>query len=110
MGPGMMGGYGPQSNAQPATRQDRKIQETTAQAMGLMGKMQDEQAHMNEQYYSDNAMMRAQQELPKMSDSAPDVRPVAQHQKQIDAVLTKEQPANRGTVDTRIYEITVPIP
>lgn len=54
----MMGDYGPQSNVNLSAEQsgkDTKIQEDARRKQWeLMGKMEDEQVQMNNQYYSDN--------------------------------------------------------
>ena len=97
MGPGMMGDYGPQSNQSLSAEQRGKIAKIQEHARRkqweLMGKMEDEQAHMNEQYHSDD---RDDDALSKNYRRMSDLR----HQmfdlslstrKQTDAVLTKEQ-------------------
>ena len=97
MGPGMMGGYGPGSNLNLSAEQRSKIAKIQDDARhkqwALMGKMQDEQAQMNEQYYSDNRDDAAlSKNYRKMSDLRHEMFDLSlSTQKQTDAVLTKEQ-------------------
>jgi Spy/CpxP family protein refolding chaperone len=97
MGSGMMGGYGSGSGLDLTTQQRSKIagiqNDVRRKHWALMGKMQDEQAQMNEQYYSENrddAALSASYR--KMSDLRHQMfdRSLSA-QKQIDAVLTQEQ-------------------
>ncbi len=97
MGPGMMGDYGPQSNVNLSAEQRSKISKIQENARRkqweLMGKMEDEQAHMNEQYYSDNRNDDAlSKNFRKMSDLRHQMFDLSlSTRKQTDAVLTKEQ-------------------
>ncbi len=97
MGPGMMGDYGPQSNLNLSAEQRGKIakiqEDARRKQWELMGKMQDEESHMNEQYYSDK---RDDGELSKNYRKMSELRHQMfdlslATQKQTDAVLTKEQ-------------------
>jgi Spy/CpxP family protein refolding chaperone len=97
MGSGMMGGYGTGSGLDLTTEQRSKIasiqNDVRRKHWELMGKMQDEQAQMNEQYYSekrDDAALSASYR--KMSDLRHQMFDLSlSAQKQIDAVLTQEQ-------------------
>ena len=107
MGPGMMGGYGPGygrgSNSGPgadlnlSAEQRSKIAKIQDDARrkqwDLMGKMQDEQAQMNEQYYSDKrddaTVSKSYRKISELRHQMFDLSLSAQ--KQIDAVFTKEQ-------------------
>jgi len=107
MGPGMMGGYGPGygrgANAAPgvdlhlSAEQRSKIakiqDEARRKQWDLMGKMQDEQAQMNEQYYSDKrddaTLSKSYRKMSELRHQMFDQSLSAQ--KQIDAALTKEQ-------------------
>lgn len=97
MGPGMMGDYGPQSNVNLSPEQRGKIAKIQENARRkqweLMGKMQDEQAHMNEQYYSDDRDDEAvSKNYRRMSDLRHQMFDLSlSTRKQTDAVLTKEQ-------------------
>lgn len=97
MGPGMMGDYGPQSDVNLSPEQRGKIAKIQEHARRkqweLMGKMQDEQAHMNDQYYSDNRDDDAlSKDYRKMSELRHQMFELSlSTQKQTDAVLTKEQ-------------------
>ncbi|MFH1871572.1 MAG: Spy/CpxP family protein refolding chaperone [Pseudomonadota bacterium] len=97
MGPGMMGDYGPQSHVNLSAEQRGKIAKIQEDARrkhwDLMGKMQDEQAHMNERYYSDNRDDEAlRKDYRKISDLRHQMFDLSlSTQKQTDAVLTKEQ-------------------
>ncbi len=101
MDPGAMGGYGMQSNlgsySNLSTEQRGKIAKIRDDARhkqwALMGKIQDEQAQMNEQYYSDNHDDAA---LSKSYRTISDLRyqmfeGSLNTRKQIEAILTKEQ-------------------
>jgi Spy/CpxP family protein refolding chaperone len=110
-GPGMMGGYGPdygmssgmmggylsRSDLNLTAEQRSKIakiqNDVRRKHWELMGKMQDEQAQMNEQYYSDQRDDAAlSKSYRKMSDLRHEMFDLSlSAQKQIDAVLTKEQ-------------------
>ncbi len=97
MGSGMMGGYGIKSDLNLSAEQRSKIakirNDARRQRWSLMGKMQDEQSLLSEQYALDNpddatlkATYRRMSELRhQMFDLSLDA------QKQIEAVLTKEQ-------------------
>ena len=101
MGPGMMGGYGPGydrgADLNLTADQRGKIAKIQGDARrkqwNLMGKMQDEQSQMNEQYYSANRDDAAlSKSYRKMSDLRHQIFDLSlSTQKQIDAVLTKEQ-------------------
>jgi len=110
-GPGMMGGYGPdygmssgmmggylsRSDLNLTAEQRSKIakiqNDVRRKHWELMGKMQDEQAQMNEQYYSDQRDDAAlSKSYRKMSDLRHEMFDLSlSAQKQIDAVLTKQQ-------------------
>ena len=111
MGPGMMGGYGPdygmgsgtmfgygtRSDLNLSAEQRSKIakiqNDVRRKHWEIMGKMQDEQALMNEQYYSDQrddaALSKSYRRMSDLRQQMFDLSLSAQ--KQIDAVLTKEQ-------------------
>lgn len=111
MGPGMMGSFGPDYGMSSGTmfgygtRPDlnlsaeqrskiAKIQnDVRRKHWEIMGKMQDEQALMNEQYYSDQrddaALSKSYRKMSELRQQMFDLSLSAQ--KQIDAVLTKEQ-------------------
>jgi Spy/CpxP family protein refolding chaperone len=97
MGPGMMGDYGPQSNQSLSAEQRGKIAKIQENARRkqweLMGKMEDEQTHMNERYYSDNRDDDAlSKDYRKMSELRQQMFDLSlSTRKQTDAVLTKEQ-------------------
>jgi Spy/CpxP family protein refolding chaperone len=97
MGPGMMGDYGPQAILNLSAEQRGKIAKIQEDARHkqweLMGKMQEAQAHMNEQYYSDNRDDAAlSKDYRKMSELRHQMFDLSlSTQKQTDAVLTKEQ-------------------
>ncbi|MEO8652752.1 MAG: Spy/CpxP family protein refolding chaperone [Ramlibacter sp.] len=97
MGPGTMGGYGPGSNLNLSAEQRSKIGKIQDDARHkqweLMGKMQDEQAQMNGQYYSDNRDDAAlSKNYRRMSDLRHQMFDLSlSTRKQTDAVLTKEQ-------------------
>ena len=110
-GPGMMGGYGPdygmssgmmggylsRSDLNLTAEQRSKIakiqNDVRRKHWELMGKMQDEQAQMNEQYYSDQRDDAAlSKSYRKMSDLRHQMFDLSlSTQRQIDSVLTKEQ-------------------
>ncbi|MGP1677639.1 MAG: Spy/CpxP family protein refolding chaperone [Burkholderiales bacterium] len=106
MGPGMMGGngpgYGPGADLNLSAEQRgkiAKIQESARRKQWeLMGKMQEEQAHMNDQYYSDNRDDDAlSKDYRKMSELRHQMFDLSlSTQKQTDAVLTKEQRSKPG--------------
>lgn len=97
MGPGMMGNYAPRSDLNLTVEQRSKIgkiQESVRRKhWDLMGKMQDEQAQMNEQYNSDKRDDAAiSKSFRKMSEFRHEMFDLSlSAQSQIDAVLTKEQ-------------------
>lgn len=97
MGPGMMGGFGSGVDLNLSAEQRSKIariqEDVRRKHWDMMGKMQEEQLQMNEQYSSDTRddamlsknyrkMLDLRQQMFDLSLSA---------QRQIDAVLTKEQ-------------------
>ncbi|MDH4114148.1 MAG: Spy/CpxP family protein refolding chaperone [Burkholderiaceae bacterium] len=97
MGPGMMDGYGSRADLNLTAEQRGKIasirNDVRRKHWELMGKMQDEQAKLNEQYYSD------QRDDAPLSKSYRDMSELRQQmfdlslraRRQIDAVLTQEQ-------------------
>ena len=111
MGPGMMGGFGPdygmgsgtmfgygtRSDLNLSAEQRSKIakiqNDVRRKHWEIMGKMQDEQAQMNEQYESDQrddaALSKSYRKMSELRQQMFDLSLSAQ--KQIDAVLTKEQ-------------------
>jgi len=111
MGPGMMGSFGPdygmgsgtmfgfgtRSDLNLSAEQRSKIakiqNDVRRKHWEIMGKMQDEQALMNEQYYSDQpddtALSNSYRKMSELRQQMFDLSLSAQ--KQIDAVLTKEQ-------------------
>lgn len=97
MGAGMMGGYGAGADLNLAAEQRSKIAKIQGDARrkqwDLMGKMQDEQSQMNEQYYSDKrddaALSKTYRKLSDLRQQMFDLS--LSSQKQIDAVLTQEQ-------------------
>jgi Spy/CpxP family protein refolding chaperone len=92
-----MGNYAPRADLNLTTEQRSKIgkiQESVRRKhWDLMGKMQDEQAQMNEQYNSDNrddaAISKSFRKISEFRHEMFDLSLSAQSQ--IDAVLTKEQ-------------------
>lgn len=96
-GYGMMGGYGAVADLNLSTEQRGKItkiqNDIRRRHWELMGKMHDEQSQMNELYYANNrddaALSKSYRKMSEMRhqmfDSSLDA------QRQIDAVLTKEQ-------------------
>ena len=97
VGPGMMGDFGPQADLNLSAEQRGKIakiqEDARRKQWELMGKMQDEQSHMTEQYYSDNRDDAAlSKDYRKMSELRHQMFDLSlSTQKQTDAVLTKEQ-------------------
>lgn len=107
MGPGMMGGYGsgygmmggyaPRSDLNLTAEQRSKISkiqnDVRQKHWELMGKMQDEQSQMNEQYNSDKrddaALSKSYRKMSEYRHQMFDLSLSAQSR--IDAVLTKEQ-------------------
>ena len=101
MGPGMMGGYGQgygtgadlNLNAEQRNKIAKIQNDVRRKHWNLMGKMQDEQAQMNEQYYSDQrddaALSKSYRKISDLRNQMFDLS--LSSQKQIDAVLTKEQ-------------------
>jgi Spy/CpxP family protein refolding chaperone len=97
MGTGMMGGYGTGSDLNLTVEQRSKIakiqNEVRRKHWDLMGKMQDEQAQMNDQYASekrdDAALSASYRKMSELRHQMFDLSLSAQ--KQIDAVLTQEQ-------------------
>lgn len=97
MGPGMMGSYANRSDLNLSAEQRSKIakiqNDVRRKHWEIMGKMQDEQALMNEQYYSeqrdDAALSKSYRNMSELRHQMFDLSLSAQ--KQIDAVLTKEQ-------------------
>jgi Spy/CpxP family protein refolding chaperone len=97
MGPGMMGGYGTRSDLNLTAEQRSKIAKIQADVRrkhwDLMGKMQDEQSQLNEQYNADPrdaaALSKSYKKMSEFRHQMFDLSLSAQ--KQIDEVLTKEQ-------------------
>ena len=96
MGTGMMGGYATRSDLNLSTEQRSKIaiqNDVRRKHWEIMGKMQDEQAQMNQQYESDQrddaALSKSYRNMSELRHQMFDLSLSAQ--KQIDAVLTKEQ-------------------
>ena len=97
MVPGVMGGYGTGADLNLSAEQRSKIakiqNDVRRKHWEIMGKMQDEQALMNEQYYSDQrddaALSKSYRKMSDLRQQMFDLSLSAQ--KQIDAVLTKEQ-------------------
>ena len=97
MGSGTMGGYATRSDLNLSTEQRSKIakiqNDVRRKHWVIMGKMQDEQAQMNEQYESeprdDAALSKSYRNMSELRQQMFDLSLSAQ--KQIDAVLTKEQ-------------------
>jgi Spy/CpxP family protein refolding chaperone len=97
MVPGVMGGYGTGADLNLSAEQRSKIakiqNDVRRKHWEIMGKMQDEQALMNEQYYSDQrddtALSNSYRKMSELRQQMFDLSLSAQ--KQIDAVLTKEQ-------------------
>lgn len=97
MGPGMMYGYGSQAGLNLTSEQRGKIariqEGVRRKHWDLMGKMQDEQSQMNEQFSSDKRDNAAlSKSYRKMADMRHEIFELSLNaQDQIDAVLTKEQ-------------------
>jgi Spy/CpxP family protein refolding chaperone len=97
MGPGMMGGYASRADLNLTAEQRTKIAEiqndVRRKHWDLMGKMQDEQAQMNEQYYSeqrdDAPLSKSYRNMSELRQQMFDLSLSAR--RQIDAVLTQEQ-------------------
>jgi Spy/CpxP family protein refolding chaperone len=97
MGSGMFGGYGTRNDLNLSAEQRSKIakiqNDVRRKHWEIMGKMQDEQALMNELYYSeprdDAALSKSYRKMTDLRYEMFDLSLSAQ--KQIDAVLTKEQ-------------------
>ena len=97
MGTGMMGGYANRSDLNLSAEQRSKIakiqNDVRRKHWEIMGKVHDEQALMNEQYYSeqrdDAALSKSYRNMSELRHQMFDLSLSAQ--KQIDAVLTKEQ-------------------
>jgi len=97
MGTGMMGGYATRSDLNLSAEQRSKIakiqNDVRRKHWEIMGKMQDEQAQMNEQYESDQrddaALSKSYRKMSDLRHQMFDLSLSAQ--KQIDTVLTKEQ-------------------
>ena len=97
MGPGTRGGYGPGSDLNLTAEQRSKIAkiqgDVRRKQWDMMGKIQEEQSQMNEQYDSDKRDDAAlSKSYRKMSDLRHQMFELSlSAQKQIDAVLTKDQ-------------------
>jgi Spy/CpxP family protein refolding chaperone len=97
MGPGMMGGYDQVFDLKLTADQRGKIariqDDVRRKHWELMGKIQDEQSQMNEQYYSDKrddaALSKSNRKISDLRQQMFDLSLSAR--KQTDAVLTKEQ-------------------
>jgi len=97
MGPGMMGRYSLRSDLNLTSEQRSKISKIQGDLRrkhwDLMGKMQDEQALMNDQYDSnkrdDGAVSKGYRKMSEFRHQMFDLSLAAQSQ--IEAVLTKEQ-------------------
>ena len=97
MGPGMMGGYASRADLNLTAEQRSKIakiqNDVRRKHWDLMGKMQDEQAQMNEQYYSDQRddapLSKSYRNMSELRQQMFDLSLSAR--RQIDAVLTQEQ-------------------
>ncbi len=95
MGPGMRGGYGPGSELNLTAEQHRKIakiqRDSRRKQWDLMGKMQEEQSQMNEQYYYENRDdATLSTSYRNMSDLRHQMFDLSlSTQRQIDAVLAK---------------------
>jgi Spy/CpxP family protein refolding chaperone len=97
MGSGMMGGYGTGSELNLSSEQRGKIgriqDDVRRKHWALMGKMQDEQAQMYEQYNSDSrddaAVSKSYRNMSELRHQMLELSLSAQ--KQIEGVLTKEQ-------------------
>ena len=99
MGPGMMDGYVSRADLDLTAEQRGKIatiqNDVRRKHWDLMGKMQDEQAQMNEQYYSDQRddapLSKRYRDMSELRQQMFDLSLSAR--RQIDAVLTQEQRA-----------------
>jgi Spy/CpxP family protein refolding chaperone len=97
MGPGMMDGYASSADLNLTAEQRSKIakirNDVRRKHWDLMGKMQDEQAHMNEQYNSDQRddapLSKSYRDMSELRQQMFDLSLSAR--RQIDAVLTQEQ-------------------
>ena len=97
MGSGMMGAYGSRADLNLTAEQRGKIakiqNDVRRKHWELMGKMQDEQAQMSEQYYSDQrddaALSKSYRNMSELRHQMFDLSLSAR--RQIDAVLTTEQ-------------------
>lgn len=97
MGPGMMGGFGPGHDLNLSAEQRGKIAKIQAEVRrkhwDLMGKIQDEQVLMSEYYNAekrdDAALSASHRKISELRQQMFDSS--LQAQKQMDAVLTKEQ-------------------
>jgi len=97
MGLGMMDGYASRADLNLTTEQRSKIakirNDVRRKHWDLMGKMQDEQAQMNEQYNSDQRddapLSKSYRDMSELRQQMFDLSLSAR--RQIDAVLTQEQ-------------------
>jgi Spy/CpxP family protein refolding chaperone len=103
MGPGMMWGYGPGygTGSGPAlnlsdeqrSKIDKIQEDTSRKQWELMSKMQEEQGHLNELFYSDKrddaAISKTYKKVSELRQQMFDNSLAAR--KQVDGVLTKEQ-------------------
>jgi Spy/CpxP family protein refolding chaperone len=97
MGAGMMDGYASRADLNLSAEQRSKIAKIQTDVRRkhwvLMGKMQDEQAQMNEQYYSDQRddapLSKSYRDMSELRQQMFDLSLSAR--RQIDAVLTREQ-------------------
>ena len=97
MGPGMMEGYASRADLNLTAEQRSKIakirNDVRRKHWDLMGKMQDEQAQMNEQYNSDQRddapLSKSYRDMSELRQQMFDLSLSAR--RQIDAVLTQEQ-------------------
>ncbi len=99
MGPGMMGGYGMGAGS-PLNLSDEQLakvakirDEARRKQWDLMGKLNEEQAHMRDQYASDKpddaVLSKAYRRMSELRQQMFDLS--LSTRKQVDAVLTKEQ-------------------
>lgn len=97
MGPGMMDGYASRADLNLTAEQRSKIanirNDVRRKHWDLMGKMQDEQAQMNEQYHSDQrddaTLSKSHHDMSELRQQMFDLSLSAR--RQTDAVLTQEQ-------------------
>ena len=97
MGPGMMGGYGSRADLNLTAEQRGKIakiqNDLRRKHWDLMGKMQEEQSQMSEQYNSDQrddaSLSKSYRNMSELRHQMFDLSLSAR--RQIDAVLTTEQ-------------------